>query len=289
VALGGTHDHATSLSGTADGDINMDSHNIHSATLLSSANVSATTVAANNVNAANVTQVYALTGNNYETTIISVIDQISLVDENSFIDMKGGNLSMDDGNILGVTDIGTGTITATGDITSNGNIVGDSATNITVATGIFTNLPSSDPYIVGKLWNSSGDCKVSLGNKLNITVISTIYFNFSLGSDLKSQSPGTFVTTYTGFSAGAHTITTSVTSGYTYTFTSFTNGGSVGTTTWDGSTSNAMTLAAGVTACTLTVASYGNVRLTLDDQSGDLGTVTATLNYAAKTISSSRK
>ena len=47
-----------------------------------------------------------------------------------------------------------------------------------------------------------------------------------------------------------------------------------------------MTLASGVTACTLTVAAYGNVRLKLDDQSGDLGTVTATLNYAAKTLSS---
>ena len=54
------------------------------------------------------------------------------------------------------TNIVTASLTASGDITA--------------LSGTFTNLQTSDPYIIGELWNSDGDCKVSQGNILALTI-----------------------------------------------------------------------------------------------------------------------
>ena len=50
-----------------------------------------------------------------------------------------------------------------------------------------------------------------------------------------------------GFSPSALAITSSVSTGYTYTFSSLSNGAYVTTASWDGSTTNAITCAAGAT------------------------------------------
>ena len=125
VALGDTHNHTTSLSGTADGDIDMDSHNIHAATLLSALNVSGTTIAATTLNAPTIAQVYELTGGNIGTAIISVIDKISLVDANSILDIKGGVIN------------NVGTVTAT---------TGD-FTNISVGNAVVSSTPAPSNYL----------------------------------------------------------------------------------------------------------------------------------------------
>ena len=58
---------------------------------------------------------------------------------------------------------------------------------------------------------------------------------------------------WSGFSPGALTITSTVTSGYTYTFSSLSNGAYVTTASWDGSTTNAITCAAGATTGILSI------------------------------------
>ena len=153
-------------------------------------------------------------------------------------------------------------ITTLGDITSYGNIIGDSNTNIsnidtiTATNGLFTSVPTSDPYTVGKLWNSDGDCKISQGNLLTLSITSSVNIvaltiggvRFYINGDGVAQTYK-----WKGFSPSALAITSSVSTGYTYTFSSLSNGASVTTTSWDGSTSNAITCRTGSTLGVLSI------------------------------------
>ena len=110
VALGGTHNHTTSLSGTADGDINMDSHNIN-----------------------NVGTVTATTG---DFTNISVGNAVvsSTPAPSNYLRVPSGITTFDTGTTYGP--IYTGHLFS-GDISSSGNIV--TLGNIVVgATGSIT-------------------------------------------------------------------------------------------------------------------------------------------------------
>ena len=61
----------------------------------------------------------------------------------------------------------TGTITATGDVNLNGNqtTIGDNSNDvllINAANVSFANLPTSDPGVVGRLWNDNGVLRISM-------------------------------------------------------------------------------------------------------------------------------
>ena len=128
---------------------------------------------------------------------------------------------------------------------------GISINTLTTPDTLFVNvITNNDPFTVGQLWNSNGDCKVSQGNLLTLTITSAVNIGaLTIGGDaLYITGDGVArPLLWSGFSPSALTITSTVTSGYTYTFSSLSNGAYVTTASWDGSTTNAITCAAGAT------------------------------------------
>jgi hypothetical protein len=111
-------------------------------------------------------------------------------------------------------------ITVLGDINSYGNIVGDNTNisnidTITATNGLFTSVPTADPHIIGKLWNSDGDCKISQGNLLILTITSAVNIAALTIGGVGLYIYGDGVARaykWKGFSPGGLAITSSVTS-----------------------------------------------------------------------------
>ena len=62
-----------------------------------------------------------------------------------------------------IANFGVGTITPAEKLTVHGNISGSGNLKIDGSQVDFTNLPTSDPSVAGRLWNDSGNLKISEG------------------------------------------------------------------------------------------------------------------------------